>query len=343
MRYILFMSFCLFFLLGNNIEAKDFSVGYHLNLRSWFTSTQWTALDNGRKLAQREWAKVADITWSGAVYPDILIIPTLRTDVWAYVNRIGGDKLYISVASKFQYKWESEDHWRGLFMHEYGHCLGLADTYKDGHVMTIYGVRADTPSDWEIAWMQDRYGPPDSPQPTPTTLELSGTAGNDSFYFDAVGPIVEVNSEQKTVDSSIIEIKFDGLGGVDTAFLRGGPEDDLFVCSPNGAHFESMGFTVTTIAEVNHAYGLDGEDAAFLEDSSGNDELKCDPENEFVKMYGNGYYSRAKFFESVTGLFTNGGLDNITMFNRDVFVEKGISVEFLPYQETAVIGVVVAP
>ena len=51
------------------------SVGYHKNLASWFSTKQFSALDNGRKWAQREWAKVCNITWTAAKYPRVTIKP----------------------------------------------------------------------------------------------------------------------------------------------------------------------------------------------------------------------------------------------------------------------------
>lgn len=134
-----------------------FSVGYHANLRSWFTAEQFGKLDEGRRWAQTEWAKTSNITWTAATYPRVTIKPVWDSTAWARAQ-LNGRWIAISIDEKFRYAWTDIRMWRSLFIHEYGHIFGMKDTRTSGHVMTIYGQRAETPSASEIAWMIKKFG-----------------------------------------------------------------------------------------------------------------------------------------------------------------------------------------
>lgn len=135
------------------------SVGYHKNLASWFSTKQFSALDNGRKWAQREWAKVCNITWTAAKYPRVTIKPVYDKTAWARAP-LYGSYIAISIDEKYRFAWENQEHWQSLFIHEYGHILGMKDTRTANNVLTIYNTRAKTPSPSEIAWVVKRYGKP---------------------------------------------------------------------------------------------------------------------------------------------------------------------------------------
>ncbi|NLS94597.1 MAG: hypothetical protein GXX96_20775 [Planctomycetaceae bacterium] len=138
-------------------------------------------------------------------------------------------------------------------------------------------------------------------------LQIDGTDGDDEFSFNAGTWTVTLNGVVQNIPAGTESIVFNGMGGFDTAFLRGSDGDDVFVSSPSGATLSGAGFTVTTQdVEVNHGYGMGGNDTATLNDSAGNDKFKSQLEDDYAKMYGGGYYTRAKFFENVTAVFSDG-------------------------------------
>ena len=55
---------------------------------------------------------------------------------------------------------------------------------------------------------------------------------------------------------------------------------------------------------INHAYAkLDGVDSAHFTDSAAKDYFKADA--EYGKLFGPGFYNRAKFFENYTATATS--------------------------------------
>lgn len=142
-------------------------------------------------------------------------------------------------------------------------------------------------------------------------FQIDGTDGDDEFTFNAGADgrtwTVTLNGVVQDIPAGTETVIFNGMGGFDTAFLRGSDGDDVFVSSPSGATLSGAGFAVTTEnVEVNHGYGMGGNDTATLTDSAGNDNFKSQLEDDYATMYGGGYYMRAKFFENVTAVFSDG-------------------------------------
>jgi hypothetical protein len=298
----------------------NFTVGYHANLRGWFTATQFAALEAGRRHAQERWSTAGNITWSGSASPRITIKPALDETAWARAP-INGTWIAISVNEKFRYSWENEAMWRSLFLHEYGHSLGLPDTKEPGHAMTIFGVRAESPSPSEVAWMTRRYGAPKVP-PTPppqTTLAIKGTAGRpDVLDFEIVDnrPTVSLNSVPQSIPSTVSLITFDGISGDSVAFLRG--QDVIFTATDRGATFQAAGYTVTTTnTRTHHAYATTG--SATLRSNVQGARLKLDTEQSTLD--GPAFYHRAKGFTTVKGVLAKPGT---------LVIPKGIDAAIVP-------------
>ncbi|MDD4266796.1 MAG: Ig-like domain-containing protein [Thermoguttaceae bacterium] len=148
----------------------------------------------------------------------------------------------------------------------------------------------------------------------PAVFEITGTGADDVFEFQAsadgkIGSVV-LNGVVQTIPAGVTSIVFDGGGGYDTASLRGSSGDEVFIASPGSATLSGAGFSVTTRAtEVNHGYGMGGNDEATLYDTAGNDKFKAKPAENYAKMYNGSYMNRAKFFSTVVGIFDEGNDD----------------------------------
>lgn len=128
------------------------------------------------------------------------------------------------------------------------------------------------------------------------SLTLFGTSGDD--VFDAGPGWAKLNGVEYQAD----EIIFDGLGGNDVAQLFDSPGDDVFVARPNEA--QMGGIQVTNCEEIHGYAKAGGNDVAQLYDSSGNDVFVT--KTDWGKLYGDGFYLRAKFFETVEGYASEG-------------------------------------
>jgi hypothetical protein len=145
-----------------------------------------------------------------------------------------------------------------------------------------------------------------------TVFQVAGTDGDDVFTFIAGSDTITLNGVEQTIPAGTESVVFIGGDGQDTAFLRGSDGDDVFTAGPEGATLEGPGYSVTTQdVEVNHGYGYDGDDVATLNGSGGDDNFKADlmHEDQYAKMSGGGFYTRAKFFENVTGAMGIGDDD----------------------------------
>jgi len=133
-------------------------------------------------------------------------------------------------------------------------------------------------------------------EPRHMLTALLGTPGDDVF---SAGPgWARLNGVEYQAD----EVSFDGLGGYDTASLYDSQGDDLFTARINAA--EIGGIKVTN-CEVIHGYSRGGHDTARLYDSPGDDVLVT---KSWAKLYGDGFYLRAKGFDVVEA-FASDGVD----------------------------------
>ncbi len=180
------------------------------------------------------------------------------------------------------------------------------------------------------------------------SAELSGGPGADvaRFYpdhgtFRASGFLVTV--------SEVAAITAHGGGGADEAYLYDSPGDDTFVSRRGYGKLSGDGFAMETFDfTFNYGYATTrdgGIDIALMEDTTGADKFKFDwPESAqfFGKMYGGGaYYNRAKNFEQIEAVMTDGK-DTVRLFDSegdDVFYgQMGESRMTGPGYEVAVSG-----
>lgn len=167
-----------------------------------------------------------------------------------------------------------------------------------------------------------------------TVFQVNGTVGDDEFSFAAGADgqtwTVMLNGVEQEIPDGTETILFDGMGGQDIAFLRGSDGDDVFASGPAGSTLSGSGFAVSTQnVEITHAYGLEGYDVATLDDSADNDKFKADLADDYAKMMGGGFYTRAKFFENVTGVFSDGDDDYARVWDSEGNDEMTASPEGL--------------
>jgi len=125
---------------------------------------------------------------------------------------------------------------------------------------------------------------------------LLGTPGDDVF---AAGPgWANLNGTAYVAD----EFVFDGLGGNDVARLYDSAGNDTFTASPGVATL--VGNRVLN-CEIIHGYAkAGGDDVARLYDSAGDDTFIT--KTQWGKLRGDGFYLRAKFFETTEGYASDG-------------------------------------
>jgi hypothetical protein len=142
------------------------TVGYQTNINKYFPAAAFKALDAGRKLAQKNWSKYANIVWAGSTYPRIYIYAINSTTVWGEVR----NNKYICVTYNnkvWKNRWTDVSIWENLFMHEMGHILVSSNHCsnpipgKGGNcVMSITGKRLLIPCASCTKKLQARYGKP---------------------------------------------------------------------------------------------------------------------------------------------------------------------------------------
>jgi cysteine-rich secretory family protein len=156
------------------------------------------------------------------------------------------------------------------------------------------------------------------------TIVFTGGAGDDTATLNG-GPGAEVarffpdhgtfgeNGFLVTVND-VVGIAAHGGGGEDSAFMYDSPGDDEFVSRKGYGKLFGDGFVLETFDFMyNYGYATtaDGSvDVAYMEDTPTADKFKFDwpkPGQFFGKMYGGGiYYNRAKNFETIEAVMTDG-------------------------------------
>ena len=155
------------------------------------------------------------------------------------------------------------------------------------------------------------------------TAALTGGVGDEiARLFPDHGTFGE-NGFLVTVDE-VVEITAHGGGGLDAAFLYDSAGDDEFVSRKGYGRLSGDGFVLETFDFMtNYGYATTadgGTDVAYLEDAPANDKFKFDWPKAgqfFGKMYGGGgYYNRAKNFEQIEAVMTEGK-DRVRLFDSE--------------------------
>jgi hypothetical protein len=157
------------------------------------------------------------------------------------------------------------------------------------------------------------------PPPDPTaalvtiahgTATVAGTAGSDSFRWDANQQQIIVNGVSYSV-AGITQITFDGRGGQDSLVLVGGSAAETVTLRPGTTELVGPAYRVSaTNTETVQVLGGMG-DRAFLVDSAGNDVFDASP--TVATLRGRGFSNQVRGFEQVIASASAGGLDNATL------------------------------
>ena len=155
------------------------------------------------------------------------------------------------------------------------------------------------------------------------TAVLTGSTGDEiAQFFPDRGTFGD--SEYLVTVNDVVEITAHGGGGTDAAFLYDSAGDDEFVARKGYGKLSGEGFALETFDfTTNYGYATTrdgGHDVATMEDSPGNDKFKFDWPKAgqfFGKMYGGGeYYNRAKNFEQIDAIMTEGK-DRVRLFDSE--------------------------
>ena len=182
--------------------------------------------------------------------------------------------------------------------------FGFAPT--GSYVVTINGIDYDF-DETEYEAIEFNGGAGDD------TATLTGGSGAEIARFFPDKGTFDGDGFQVTVNN-VVEITAHGGGGADEAYLYDSAGDDEFVVRKGYGKLSGEGFVLETFDFMyNYGYATTregGNDVARMGDAPENDKFKFDWPKEgqfFGKMYGGGvYYNRAKNFEQIEAVMTEG-------------------------------------
>ncbi len=145
------------------------------------------------------------------------------------------------------------------------------------------------------------------------TAELTGSPETEIARFHPDSGTFGENGYFVVVDG-VTEITAHAGGGQDAAFMYDSLGDDEFYTRKGYGKLSGDGYVLETFDFMfNYGYAMTvdgGTDIARMEDTPGADKFKLDwpqPGKFFGKMYGGGqYYNRAKNFEQIEAVMTDG-------------------------------------
>ena len=143
-----------------------------------------------------------------------------------------------------------------------------------------------------------------------TTVNVAGTAGDDSFTFEAGNTHqVSVNGVDYSFAAiSINAIDFDGGSGYDEITMIGTAGDETATLRVGSATFAGNGFTTTALGIENVSVeGNGGYDVAHLYDSAADDQFHGQAYYSYLQ--GDGYLTQATGFARVEANAIHGGND----------------------------------
>jgi len=157
----------------------------------------------------------------------------------------------------------------------------------------------------------DAYGAPEVGALGESTIDLVGTAGDDTLSYDArTGDVTLVTGDGRvrTLNAKDTGLEFDGSGGSDTATIIGTEGSEDLALGPDSALLVGDGFRVHVVgAEQVTVDGLGGDDTLTVTDSGGDDEFRAGVEKAW--LIGDGFWHEAHGFETQTASSAVGGFD----------------------------------
>jgi len=205
-----------------------------------------------------------------------------------------------------------------------GERLWLADLVQfSGTTVTVYGTAGNDSFDYDGA---NRLTVNGILYQIPTvwqSLVINGGLGDDTVTIVTAlsGENIVYSPGNVVVSTSSRSIRASGMEGVTIqasssgiAEVNDSPLDDSVVLRPQFLSMTGGGFSVTIVGpQIIHAYARNGgQDSAEFYDSPRADQASYN--NSLAILQGDGFYNRAKFFESVTFVATPGSQDTALLF-----------------------------
>ncbi len=141
-----------------------------------------------------------------------------------------------------------------------------------------------------------------------TTVNVAGTAGDDTFSFTAGNThLVTVNGVTHQFASiAVSNVKFNGGAGTDSIVITGSSANEVALMGYQSAQLSSANLTVTSSKIENvEIIGGGGLDTAYLYGSSGVDTYTT--YGDRVTMTGNGFSNQATDFDTTYGYGNTAG------------------------------------
>ena len=151
---------------------------------------------------------------------------------------------------------------------------------------------------------------------TGTTVNIAGTAGNDTFAFAAGATHqVTVNGVTHSFASiAVTNIVFNGGSGTDTVTLTGTSGKETAIVTPTSTTLIGIGFQVAASGIENATvYGSGGGDIAYVYDSNGADLYETFSNR--VTMSGTSYQNSVHNFSQTYAYASSGGVDRVNMYD----------------------------
>ncbi|TWU24675.1 S8 family serine peptidase [Bythopirellula polymerisocia] len=151
---------------------------------------------------------------------------------------------------------------------------------------------------------------------TGTTVNVKGTAGNDTFTFSAgsTHQVVVNGVTHNFASIAVTNIVFNGGSGTDTIALTGTNAKETAIIASSSTTLIGIGYQVAASGVENSTvYGAGGGDIAYIYDSIGADLYETF--SNHVTMSGTGYQNSAYNFSQTYAYASSGGVDRANMYD----------------------------
>lgn len=186
--------------------------------------------------------------------------------------------------------------------------FGTADsdsfTYDGANRLTVNGIAYQLPGAWGSLTINAGFG-------NDSAVIRTGLAGETIVYSPGNLTITTANRAIRVLNVENLSIQASPTGVVEVSDSGG---DDVAILAPRHVSLSGSGFSVAiTGPSVIHTYARNGgEDSVTFFDSPQADQASYN--NSIAILQGEGFYNRAKFFESVTFVATPGAEDTALLF-----------------------------
>jgi subtilisin family serine protease len=150
-----------------------------------------------------------------------------------------------------------------------------------------------------------------------STVNITGTEAADTFSFAAGDTLhtVGINGVAYQLNAAVATVmNFDGGAGEDTITLTGTAGDETATLRAGSVTLVGTSFRASATGVENvRVYSGGGRDAAYFNDSSGDDSYRA--WSDHAVMFGTGYFNVAYGFDSSAAYATAGGLDRAVYYD----------------------------